>query len=72
MKTVWKGLPDFNNLGEPVVKFRRQFPTFHLEDKVVVDKGGSDTTPQCIYTRKKEVKDMRCLTIKYSSYGGAS
>ena len=36
----WKGLPDFENSWEKAAAIIEQFPNFHLEDKVIIEKGG--------------------------------
>ncbi|KAI0493308.1 hypothetical protein KFK09_027585 [Dendrobium nobile] len=37
----WKNLPDYEATWEPYERMKRQFPDFHLEDKVVLWEGGN-------------------------------
>ena len=39
-----------------VFRFKKQFPTFQLGDKAVVDEEGNDTIPLLTYKRGKEWK----------------
>ena len=49
----WKDLPGFESTWEPFVTIKKQFPEFHLEDKVAVWEGSIDKT------RFKEVYQRR-------------
>ena len=37
----WQHLPESDNTWEPLEVMKEQFPTFHLEDKVLPDEGGN-------------------------------
>ena len=41
----WKGLPTIDVTWEPYEVLQRQFPKFHLEDKVTRWGGGIDRPP---------------------------
>jgi hypothetical protein len=51
----WKGAPADEASWEDLSTFKRCFPTFHLEDKVVFAAEGSDTT-QMISTATQEIE----------------
>ncbi|KAI0500090.1 hypothetical protein KFK09_018298 [Dendrobium nobile] len=46
VKIRWGGLPDYEATWEPLERIAEQFPTFHLEDKVVLWEGGNVTPVQ--------------------------
>ena len=48
----WKGMDECESSWEPLKKFHGQFRDFHLEDKVVADKGRNDTIPLRTYVRR--------------------
>ena len=54
----WRGLPDFEASWESVDLISKQFPNFHLEDKVFSKTGGTDRYPkppiQYTYNRRKK------------------
>nr|GEW89645.1 Ty3/gypsy retrotransposon protein [Tanacetum cinerariifolium] len=41
----WKDLPGYESTWEPLVTIKKQFPEFHLEDKVAVWEGQIDEAP---------------------------
>ena len=51
----WVNLPDFENSWELRSSFQKEFPNFHLKDKMDLQGGGIVTDPKFgkVYTRKK-------------------
>ena len=51
----WKGLPDFEASWESADLIAKQFPDFHLEDKVSFEPGGNDRPLiRFTYSRRKK------------------
>ena len=52
----WKGLPLFEATWEPTELIEKQFPAFHLKDKVNLALGGNDRPPiRFTYSRRGEL-----------------
>ena len=52
----WRGLLEFEASWEPIELISKQFPDFHLEDKVFLRPGGNDRAPvQLTYSRRRKL-----------------
>ena len=55
----WKGLPAFEATWESTDVIQKQFPAFHLEDKVILAPRGNDRPPiRMVYSRRNKREGM--------------